>query len=132
MTFRAALIASAFLLAACPQAQQAAPAEETPSEEPAGSSTGFSDGSLTVSLNGGAPVTLTANECWILNDGANGVVRGGDGSYELGWSDTGFRFIWDTGQGIFNGDVTGSVSGDTVSFEGANNGMSVQGSAACD
>ncbi|MEZ6023813.1 MAG: hypothetical protein R3C16_10475 [Hyphomonadaceae bacterium] len=128
-----ALLASCLALGGCPQAPESAPADQA--EDNLETSAIASDGVLTVSLNNAEAITIPANECVIVNDGANGVVRGGDAdgssAYELGWADGTTRFIWDTGQGIFNGDVAGAVEGATITFEGASNGLAVAGSATC-
>jgi hypothetical protein len=75
---------------------------------------------------------MAASECLILNDGANGVVRAGDGAFELSWSDeTGARVVWDTGSGLYNGGVHGAFQPPTIMFQGDSGGMTVNGSATC-
>lgn len=124
--------AAALLFAACtPPATQQSDAPE-PQTEAAQSSANDGDGVVRVSFNGGDEVEMAASECVMVNDGANGVVRAGDGSFELSWSDdTGSRVVWDTGSGIYNGPVHGALQGETIMFQGDAAGMTVNGSATC-
>lgn len=119
------------LSAACtPPAGQ--PANSPVETEEAQSDATFSDGTVRVAMNGGEQIVMPASECLIVNDGANGVVRAGEGSFELGWADGGFRVVWDSGSGLYNGDVEGALSGKTITFNGANAGVTVSGTATCD
>jgi len=126
-----ALVAVFPTLAACtPPANR--PADAVVETEDAQSDASFSDGTVRVAMNGGEEVVMPASECLIVNGGANGVVRAGQGSFELGWADGGFRVIWDSGSGLYNGDVEGALDGQTVTFNGANAGVAVSGTATCD
>lgn len=128
----AAASALALLFAACtPPASQQADAPDAPADE-AQAGQSFSDGTVRASFNGGAEVVMAASECMIVNDGANGVVRAGEGSFELNWSDTGTRAVWDSGAGLYNGDVHGALQDRTITFQGEANGASIAGSATCD
>lgn len=119
------------LSAACtpPASEPANPPTET--EEPQ-SDASFSDGTVRVAMNGGEQIVMLARECMIVNDGANGVVRAGEGSFELGWADGGYRLVWDSGSGLYNGDVEGALDGKTITFNGASAGVTVSGTATCD
>lgn len=120
------LLASCLALGGCPQAPET-PAETPEVEAPAAP---VAAGSLTLAVNGGEAQTLPASEC-VMNSGANGVVRAGDGAYELNWADGAFRFTGNTAQGVYNGDVSGAVDGAVITFEGTNNGVTVSGWATC-
>ncbi|MCA8901628.1 MAG: hypothetical protein KDA53_10285 [Hyphomonas sp.] len=137
-----------FAAAACtpppaPPAEDAAPAEvtledvvedvvEEVAEEEAGESPVFSDGTIRAAMNGADAQEFPASECLIVNDGANGVARGGEGSFELGWADGTYRLVWDSGHGVYIDTVTGTLDGKTVTFEGASNGNTVSGTVTCD
>jgi hypothetical protein len=126
----AALSAMFVLCAACtPPADQQSEPGDAPSAQ-AGAVN--ADSVVRVSFNGGAEVEMAASECLILNDGANGVVRAGDGAFELSWSDeTGARVVWDTGAGLYNGPVHGAFQPPTIMFQGDFNATTVNGSATC-
>lgn len=91
----------------------------------------FSAGSVRASLDGGAPVTMQASECTIVNQGENGVVRAADGAFELSWANGSYRVTWSSAEGVFNGSVAGSVDGATATFEGSSGGTAIAGSASC-
>lgn len=86
---------------------------------------------MRASLNGGASIAMQASECVIVNQGENGVVRAADGAFELSWANGSYRVTWSSAEGLFNGNVAGSVDGATVSFEGSGGGMTIAGSATC-
>ncbi|MGD9964944.1 MAG: hypothetical protein AB7T59_00310 [Hyphomonadaceae bacterium] len=126
----AILFASALATAACDPQEPAS----TQLEAPQASETtdeSFSAGSVRASLNGGAATTMQASECSIVNQGENGVVRTPDGAFELSWANGSYRATWSSAEGLFNGSVTGSVDGATVSFEGNSGGATIAGSASC-
>ncbi|MGE0595799.1 MAG: hypothetical protein AB7P07_05515 [Hyphomonadaceae bacterium] len=119
--------AIAIALAACtPPAGKQAEAPEVLQADPT-----FRDGTVRASLNGGAEVEMAASECMIVSEGGNGVVRAGEGSFELNWSDTGSRAVWSSDAGLYNGDVQADLAGSTVTFQGAADGATISGSATC-
>ena len=122
------ILASA-LLAACP----GAPTDKTasPPEDQAAQSPEFGAGNVRASLNGASEVNMTASECMIINGGTNGVVRAGEGSFELNWADGAYRVIWSSDSGLYQGEVTGSVDGAEITFQGTADGASVAGVATC-
>lgn len=89
-------------------------------------------GTVTARFSGAQETTLVASECTIANGGANGVIRAGDGAFELSWADGAFRLLWTTSSGVFQGNVNGTVQpGGGVTFEGRANGQAAQGFAVC-
>jgi hypothetical protein len=76
--------------------------------------------------------TLIASECVITNGGANGIIRAGDGAFELSWANGTYRLIWNHGDAVYQGEVTGSVlDGDGATFNGSANGQTAQSFAVC-
>jgi len=134
------MFGAAFLLAACPQAPTSEPedaaieANSTPEAVDAAPNAGqLLAGTVTARFGANAEEVLTASECAITNAGANGIIRAGDGAFELSWANGTFRLIWTHAAGTYQGEVTGNVldGGGGVSFTGSANGQSAQGFAVC-
>jgi hypothetical protein len=137
------MLASALFLGGCPQAP--APAEDTPDQaadqptegggaamETDGNSQALLAGTVTARFGANPETVMTASECAITNNGADGIIRADNGAFELSWTNSAFRLIWNHGDAVYQGDVTGTVhEGGAVNFEGSANGQSAQGFAVC-
>jgi hypothetical protein len=109
------------------------PETEAPNEEP-GEFAVFDQAPtgtnwMQVSLRTGAVLNEQPELCLILQEGEFGKIEAFN--IALNWSEGEWTLIWNSIDGRYDGPVTGSVDGQTVTFEGEANGLAVRGSITC-